>query len=132
MTYEAARPWAEAMKDETRERRMPPWGAVKGFGDFRNDQALSQEDIDLLAGWANGGAPEGDDGRDLPDPPKFNSPSTESQVPGKIQVERGFFSTACDATRWFRASHRAREGMDSNYRGTTRWERRAAGLVVWI
>jgi hypothetical protein len=27
---------------------MPPWGAVKGFGQFRNDQSFSQEQIELI------------------------------------------------------------------------------------
>src|SRR5207249_8485058 len=38
MTYNDARPWAVALKEEMLTRRMPPWGAVKGFADFRNDQ----------------------------------------------------------------------------------------------
>jgi hypothetical protein len=59
-TYESARPWAKAIKEEVLERRMPPWGAVKGFGAFRNDAALSQEEISILADWVEGGAPEGD------------------------------------------------------------------------
>lgn len=65
LTYDQARPWAVAIKQETEERRMPPWGAVKGFGDFSNDQALTPEQIELIASWANGGAPEGD-AKDLP------------------------------------------------------------------
>ena len=36
--YEEARPWAKAIKEEVLERRMPPWGAVKGFGEFRDDR----------------------------------------------------------------------------------------------
>jgi mono/diheme cytochrome c family protein len=59
-TYEDARPWAKAIKEEVLARRMPPWGAVKGFGEFRNDNSLSQEEIDLIAQWVEGGAPEGD------------------------------------------------------------------------
>lgn len=39
---------------------MPPFGAVKGFGDLAEDQALSQEQIQLLSDWVEGGAPEGD------------------------------------------------------------------------
>ena len=27
MTYEEARPWAKAIKEEVLERRMPPWEA---------------------------------------------------------------------------------------------------------
>ncbi len=59
-TYQQARPWAKAIKEEVLERRMPPWGSVKGFGDFKNDISLSQEEITLIAEWVEGGAPEGD------------------------------------------------------------------------
>src|SRR5438045_9065579 len=60
MTYAEARPWAAAIKEEVLERRMPPWGAVKGFGEFKDDQGLTQEQIELIANWVEGGAPEGD------------------------------------------------------------------------
>ncbi len=60
VTYDDARPWAKAIRDEILERRMPPWDAVKGVGDFRDDQSLSQPEIDMLVGWVEGGAPEGD------------------------------------------------------------------------
>jgi mono/diheme cytochrome c family protein len=56
-TYEQARPWAKAIQEEVLERTMPPWGAVKGFGEFRNDQALTPEQIELVADWVEGGAP---------------------------------------------------------------------------
>ncbi len=65
MTYDEARPWAKAMQEEVLERRMPPWGAVKGFGEFRDDQALTPEQIELVADWVEGGAPEGEP-KDLP------------------------------------------------------------------
>lgn len=59
-TYEEARPWAKAIKEEVLERRMPVWGAVKGFGAFANDGAMTQEEISLIAEWVEGGAPEGE------------------------------------------------------------------------
>ena len=59
-TFEQARPWAKAIKEEVLERRMPPFGAVKGFGDLSDDQALTQEEIHLIADWVEGGSPEGD------------------------------------------------------------------------
>src|SRR6516225_2592173 len=65
MTYSDARPWAEAIKEEVLARTMPPWGAVKGFGDFRNDQALTPEQLEVIESWADGGVPEGEPG-DLP------------------------------------------------------------------
>src|SRR5262245_27528613 len=43
--YRETFPWRTAIKEEILERRMPPWGAVKGFGDFRNDQALTPEQL---------------------------------------------------------------------------------------
>src|SRR5215471_15755771 len=72
MTYAEARPWAAAIKEEVLERRMPPWGAVKGFGQFKNDQGLTQEQIELIAEWVEGGAPEGDD-KLLPKAPDFGA-----------------------------------------------------------
>src|SRR5260370_26151351 len=59
MTYEEARPWAEAIKQQVIARRMPPWNAVKGFGEFKNDRGLTQEEIGIIANWVTGGAPEG-------------------------------------------------------------------------
>ncbi len=76
--YQDARPWAKAIKEEVLERRMPPWGAVKGFGHFRNDMALSQEEISLVADWVEGGAPEGEPKylpeKPVPDAPVFSLP----------------------------------------------------------
>ncbi len=59
-TFDDARPWAKAIKEEVLNRRMPPWGAVKGFGDFRNDPSLTQEEIGLISDWVEGGSPEGE------------------------------------------------------------------------
>ena len=61
-TYQAARPWAKAIKEETLERRMPPFAAVKGFSDLKDDQSLMQEQLELISDWVEGGAPEGDPG----------------------------------------------------------------------
>ena len=83
MTYEEARPWAKAIRDEILERRMPPWDAVKGVGDFRGDPSLSQPEIDMLVGWVEGGAPEGNPVY-LPHPPHFDAP--EPEPPAK-QIE---------------------------------------------
>src|SRR4051812_28761112 len=51
MTYQDAQPRATAIKEAVLSRRMPPWGAVKGFGEFRNDSGLTQEQIELVAAW---------------------------------------------------------------------------------
>lgn len=59
VTYEDARPWARAIKEEVLTRRMPKWHAVRGYGDFRNDPSLSSSEIALLVTWVDGGAPLG-------------------------------------------------------------------------
>jgi len=61
VTYDEARPWAKAIRDEVTARRMPPWGAVKGFGSFRDDASLTDPEIEMLVLWVEGGAPRGDD-----------------------------------------------------------------------
>lgn len=60
LSYAEVRPWAKAIKEEVLERRMPPGGAVRGFGALANDGSLSQEELHLIADWVEGGAPEGD------------------------------------------------------------------------
>src|ERR1051325_1439304 len=59
-TYEEARPWAKAVKEEVLEKRMPPYQAVKGYGSFQHDYILPQRDVELLVSWVEGGAPKGD------------------------------------------------------------------------
>lgn len=56
-TYEQARPWARAIRDEVLARRMPVWHAARGYGDFANDPSLSPFEVALIAAWADGGAP---------------------------------------------------------------------------
>ncbi len=85
-TWAEARPWAKAIGEEVLQRRMPPWGAVKGFGAFRNDQGLTEEQLELIVDWEEGGAPEGDP-KDLPAPPKpAKSPAAEPFRPSPKDV----------------------------------------------
>lgn len=72
MTYDEARPWAKAIKEEVLERRMPPWEAVKGFGEFRDDRGLTQEELETISAWVEGGAPEGEP-KYLPSRPKLTA-----------------------------------------------------------
>jgi hypothetical protein len=81
MTYAQARPWAVAIKEEVLTRRMPPWGAVKGFGDFRDDQALTPEQLELITSWVEGGVPEGEE-KYLPPVPKWD----QAHAPPPTQI----------------------------------------------
>jgi mono/diheme cytochrome c family protein len=94
MSYAEARPWAVAIKEEILNRRMPPWGAVKGFGEFRNDQGLTQEQIELITSWVEGGVPEGN--AKLPDRPKLTKPApvtakrNQIVVTGELKLTKAF------------------------------------------
>jgi len=57
--YGDAKTWARSMRDEVLSGRMPPWPAAPGYGDFKNDARLSAVETELLARWADGGAPLG-------------------------------------------------------------------------
>ena len=59
VTYAQTRPWAEAIKEETLARRMPPWPAERGFGSFSNDIGLTPREFEFLTSWIDGGVPEG-------------------------------------------------------------------------
>jgi hypothetical protein len=83
-TWSEARPWAKAIKEEVLARRMPPWNAVRGYGAFANDPSLSPFEIDLIAAWADGGAPRGDDRDLLRAPPA--QPLTRSQHEARPDV----------------------------------------------
>jgi hypothetical protein len=56
-TYNDARPWAVAIKEEVLAGSMPPWGAAPGVGHFANDRRLTRHEQELVAAWVDGGAP---------------------------------------------------------------------------
>ena len=58
-TYEDARPWAKAIREEVLARRMPKWHAARGYGQFLNDPSLSSFEIALFVAWVDGGALRG-------------------------------------------------------------------------
>src|SRR5262245_61886334 len=75
MTYQEVQPRAVEIKDAVLSRTMPPWGAVKGFGDFRNDAGLTQAELDLITDWVDSDTPKGNNPNTLPKEPKFEKAS---------------------------------------------------------
>lgn len=68
LTYNDTRPWAKSMKNAVLTKKMPPWFAEQGH--FANDRTLSQDTINTIVAWVDGGAPEGD-AKDKPAPRQF-------------------------------------------------------------
>jgi hypothetical protein len=114
-SHAQARPWAKAIKEEILEKRMPPYQAVKGFGRFRADYALSQREMDLIISWVEGGAPKGED-KDLPrdivsngwklgQPDLILQPKSEAELSAESSDEHRCFTlpTGLTEDRWIRA-----------------------------
>ncbi len=72
ITYKEVRPWARSIREKVLSREMPPWYADPSHGEFSNDPRLSQQQIDMVRAWVDGGAKEGDP-KDLPPAPKLQN-----------------------------------------------------------
>ena len=70
-------------------RKMPPWKAVPGYGEFADVRRLSDEDVGLIERWIADGAPEGDQ-RDLPAPRKFRTGWTLGTPGAVLAMEEPF------------------------------------------
>ena len=116
LTYENARPWARAIREQVALGNMPPWHAAAPRGTFSNDRRLSDQDKDTLIRWADAGAPKGDP-KDLPPVPKFvdgweiGTPDAvismpkEFEVPASGTVAYQFFEAPTNFTedKWVQA-----------------------------
>lgn len=57
-TYEQTRPWSRAIEEELLRRHMPPWRAVPGYGQFANDMALTNRELQFFVAWVEGNGPK--------------------------------------------------------------------------
>src|SRR5438132_6015821 len=83
LSYREVRPWAKSIREVVAERRMPPWLADPHYGQFTNDRSLTQQQIDTILAWVDGGAKEGDP-KDLPPAPKFPAPGWHRGEPDVV------------------------------------------------
>jgi tetratricopeptide (TPR) repeat protein len=89
LSYADAKKRAAQIAAVTRSRYMPPWLPEPGYGDFEGQRRLSEQQIELLAKWAAGGALEGDPA-DSPPQPAF-TPGWQLGPPDLvIQAPAGF------------------------------------------
>src|SRR5882724_1407077 len=87
LTYAQVRPYAREMKRRTAlahapymRGAMPPWFLDRTIGvqKVKDDNSLSDEEIDAIAAWADAGAPEGD--------PKDAPPALKLLQPGEWRL----------------------------------------------
>ena len=67
MTYQQARPWARSIKARVAEHQMPPFQIDRTVGvtKFKNDESLSDAELNTIVKWVDAGAPQGDP-KDMP------------------------------------------------------------------
>ena len=115
LTYKETRPFAKAIKEAVRLKRMPPWFADPHVGKFANERVLSAADIDTLAKWADSGAPEGNpkdapkplalvEGWNIDKPDVVFEMPTEYEVPKEGTIEYTYFviPTGFTEDKWVR------------------------------
>ncbi len=71
MTYAETRPHALDIRYMTQTHQMPPWKPATACTELAEPRVLSQDEIDLLSKWVDGGAPQGNVA-DLPTPLQFD------------------------------------------------------------
>src|SRR5215467_13790905 len=70
MTYEEVWPFARMIRQDVEQRKMPPWHADPGVGEFMNDARLSDAEISTIDARVKGGTKKGNP-KNLP-PPNVN------------------------------------------------------------
>lgn len=73
-TYTDAVFWRNEMRAATQVRYMPPWPPDPEYRALAHERVLSQQEIDLIAAWVDGGYPEGDPANALPAPTYSDGP----------------------------------------------------------
>jgi hypothetical protein len=120
LTYESARPWARSIKSRVMKREMPPWSADAARSlPLRNEQRLTDSEIETIVQWADAGAPQGNptdtprlpaiagsgwrhpDGR----PPDLVIEMPEFTVPaqGEVPMLNFYVKSPLAETRWLEA-----------------------------
>jgi hypothetical protein len=72
MTYQEARPWAKAIKQQVGTGKMPPYLAHPSSLPMMGDMNLSQKEIDTIVAWVDQGAKQGNK-KDLPPAKEFKT-----------------------------------------------------------
>jgi mono/diheme cytochrome c family protein len=67
ISFQEARPWARSIKERVATRQMPPWHIDRSVGvqKFKNDMSLTDDQVDTIVRWVDGGALQGDP-KDMP------------------------------------------------------------------
>ncbi len=103
LDFREVRPWASAIRTAVLRGVMPPWPAEDGVA-FEGTRLLSAREIDVIADWAGGGAPEGNEGpaaSPAPVPARDSvavNPDLLIHLPRPATIEGGHLEASADFT----------------------------------
>ncbi len=117
VTYGAAMPWAESIREELTAGRMPPWPVDPTSPAIKDGHAINSRDLDVMVVWASGGTPQGDPEAKLPEvtfhpawklgPPdlKIQMDAEHTVAPPAVEEVRDFIlPTNLTGTKWIKAA----------------------------
>ena len=105
VTYQDARRYSRRMKERTaiRDRMgaMPPWYVEKNIGiqHYKQDNSLNDEEVAMIAAWADNGTPEGDQA-DLPPALEFDDSGEWTIRPDLVVISEEMLVRGDDADWW--------------------------------
>ena len=70
--FDASHKQSANIAGATEGMRMPPWKAVKGFGEFQDENRLSETELAILKAWSDSGSKRGDAKKE-PKPQAFSA-----------------------------------------------------------
>ena len=108
LTYEDARQRSRQIRQRVAERIMPPWHIDRtvGIQEFKNDRGLTDDQIETVVSWIDGGMPFGDES-DLPPPIQLPDPDAWQLAddfgdPDLIVPSGKFSLDAVTQDKWYR------------------------------
>jgi Flp pilus assembly protein TadD len=87
LSYEQVKQHASEIATATRSRSMPPWLPVQGYGDFADENRLTEAQIHLIQQWVREGMPLGK-ASEAPAVPHFDGGWQLGQPDLVVQAER--------------------------------------------
>lgn len=100
MSYQDAADHAFNIKSQVQAKLMPPWKPDPEYVHFMNERILSDEDINTIADWVDGGTPTGNLAM-APPAPTFTSGSQMASIDQSIEWPEWTVSTNIDQYRTF-------------------------------
>ena len=84
-SYASAVPYASSIKYMVSNKFMPPWPPDPNYQHYVDERVLTDQEINTIIAWVDGGAPEGNP-QNLPDLPNYAEPPTLGIPDLKLQI----------------------------------------------